>query len=1273
MDFYTIKTKSVKDKEEEWIEVSPDFIVGNSKDLMVRGGRFYAIWDEERQIWSTDDYDVARLVDKDLWSYAQERFEPGEYRVKSLRSFDSQSWVKFCKFVSTLANSYTQLDEKIVFSNQVPKKEDYSSKKLAYPLEAGDHSAWDELTDVLYDPEEKAKFEWGIGSIVAGDSKHIEKFFVFYGDPGSGKGTILKIIHKLFFEYTGVFEAKALGSANSPFATEAFKNNPMVGIQYDGDLSKIEDNTKLNSIIAHEEILINEKYKAGYMSHVNAMLFMGTNQPVKITDARSGIIRRLIDVNPSGRRIPKVKYLSLVKRIDFELGAIAQHCLDRYKEMGEHYYDAYRPIEMMYKTDSFFNFVEAYYDVLSKEPGVTLKQAWSLYKDYSEEARLPYTLQMNRFREELKAYYKNFDHRTTVEGQVVTSWFSEFDKTKFNVVQEVPVEIVEDVVEEPLVLDQDVSLLDEMLMHMPAQYANKHEVPSKKWADVQTTLADLNTKKLHFVKVPENHIVIDFDLKDENGEKSLEKNLAAAALWPPTYAEFSKGGAGVHLHYLYEGDVSLLDPSHSEGIEVKTLLGDASLRRRLSYCNLIPVATLRSGLKLKEKKMHSTQTIQSERALRDMIARNLRKEFNPGTKSSVDFIKHLLDEAYESGLTYDVSDMRGAVVAFANSSTNQSAQALKTVMQMKFECADDAPDVPEPAAAKDDAPLVIFDLEVYPNLFVVCWKRRGEPDDAVVRMRNPKPHQIEDLFKMKLVGYNCRRYDNHILWAAFQGYNNLALFNLSQAIIEKKDRSAMFGQAYNVSYADIYDFSSIKHSLKWWEIELGILHSELDLPWDKPVPDDRVEDVEDYCANDVNATEKVLENRWQDFVARQILAELSGLSVNDTTQNHTARIIFGSDKKPQSKFVYTDLSKDFPGYNFDLSRKPNKSEYRGEDPSEGGYVYAEPGMYENVAVLDVASMHPTSIEQLNLFGEYTPKFSALKEARVAIKRKDFDSARKMLDGRLAPFLGDEKEAQALSDALKIVINSVYGLTAASFENSFRDPRNKDNIVAKRGALFMIDLKHFVQDRGFQVVHIKTDSIKIPNATPEIIEEVMNFGAKYGYEFEHEATYSKFCLVNDAVYIAEYGWAAKEEKIGTWDAVGAQFQHPYVYKTLFTHEPIEFEDVCEAKNVMKGAMYLDFEHDRAAVLIEGMKFVGRAGLFVPVHEGYGGAMLYRVAPDNEGVLKPYAVTGTKGFLWVEADMAKTLPPEAINMNYFEGLVEDAQKQISKYGDFDWFVS
>lgn len=157
-----------------------------------------------------------------------------------------------------------------------------------------------------------------------------------------------------------------------------------MGIQQDGNLSRIEDNTRLNSIVSHEDMTMNEKYKSSYSARSNAFLFMGTNQPVRITDSKSGIIRRLIDVEPTGNLIPSKRYDALVAQVDFELGAIAQHCLDVYRDMGKHYYDSYIPLKMMFKTDMFFNYVEDNFETFKEQNGTTLKAAYALYKAYCE-------------------------------------------------------------------------------------------------------------------------------------------------------------------------------------------------------------------------------------------------------------------------------------------------------------------------------------------------------------------------------------------------------------------------------------------------------------------------------------------------------------------------------------------------------------------------------------------------------------------------------------------------------------------------------------------------------------------------------------------------------------------------------------------------------------------------------------------------------------------------------------------------------------------------
>lgn len=1256
MDFYQIGTKESKGGI---IEVFPDFTVGRSKDLMVRGRSFYAIWDEDRGLWSTDEYDVQRIVDEDLQKVA-DRLKADGYicTVKYLRSFSSNTWSQFQSFLSKISDNSHILDQELTFSNTEVKKSDYRSKRLVYPLAPGSIRAWDELIGTLYSAEERAKIEWAIGSIISGDAKKIQKFLVLYGPAGSGKSTVLNIVQRLFDGYTTSFEAKALGSNNGTFATEAFKNNPLVAIQHDGDLSKIEDNTRLNSIVSHEVMTMNEKYKPSYTSRVNAFLFMGTNQPVKISDAKSGIIRRLIDVHPTGVRIPVNHYHTLMSQIDFELGAIAHHCLEVYRQMGKNYYNNYRPLEMMLQTDVFFNFIEANYDIFKEQDNTTLRQAYALYKDFCNETGIERMLPQYKVREELRNYFEHFRDRVEIDGEHYRSYYYGFTAQPFK-------QPIKGVNAFSLVIEETTSIFDTEFGNCQAQLAKDDGTPQAQWSKVKTKLVDIDTSQSHYVKVPQNHIVIDFDLKDENGQKSLERNLEAASGWPATYGELSHGGNGVHLHYNYEGDTGRLSSNYSDGIEVKVFNGNAALRRRLTKCNNVPIATISTGLPLKEKKMLHANTIKSEKALRDLIARNLKKEIHPGTKPSVDFIKHILDEAYASGLAYNVTDMRNSIMAFANNSTNHSFDCLKVVQQMKFES--------ESAQHRDpefvEERKVYFDVEVYPNLFVVCWK--FEDDDNIVKMINPEPQEMEGLFKLKLVGFNNRRYDNHIIYARYLGYSNKELFNLSQKIING-NISEMFGEAYNLSYADVYDFiPTPKQTLKKFGIDLGMHHLELDIPWDEDVPEELWDKVVEYCVNDVLITEATDKDHKQDFIARQILAELSGLSVNDTTQKHTAKIIFGNDKEPQKKFIYTDLSKEFPGYEFDRG----KSTYRGEVVGEGGYVYAEPGIYENVALLDVASMHPTTIEVLNLFGDYTPRFSALKEARLAIKAGDYETAREMFDGRLAPYLNDARGAKDLSYALKIVINTVYGLTFARFNNPFRDNRNIDNIVAKRGALFMIDLKHAVQEKGYAVAHIKTDSIKIPDADDEIIDFVKNFGSKYGYEFEHETTYDRFCLINDAVYIARevntdgaHEWGEGGYR---WKAVGAQFQHPYVFKKLFTGDKITWDDLCETKQVTQGVMYLDFDAvQRPMFNYKGRHYIGRIGKFVPVTAESGGGILERVKDD-----KAYAVTGTKGYLWLEADMAKAVDTELqlyIDMSYFDKLVDDARNAIDYYGSFADFV-
>jgi hypothetical protein len=143
---------------------------------------------------------------------------------------------------------------------------------------------------------------------------------------------------------------------------------------------------------------------------------------------------------------------------------------------------------------------------------------------------------------------------------------------------------------------------------------------------------------------------------------------------------------------------------------------------------------------------------------------------------------------------------------------------------------------------------------------------------------------------------------------------------------------------------------------------------------------------------------------------------------------------------------------------------------------------------------------------------------------------------------------------------------------------------------------------------------------------------------------------------------------KKKLIGTWTAVGAQFAEPFLFKKLFSKQPIEFDDYKQVKMVTAPAvMYLDFNES----LPEGEHnyvHVGRVGAFVPVIDGVGGGRLMRKKDDNYT-----SVVGTKGYRWKESEIVKSLGKEdEIALAYFYRLMDEAVMAMKTYGRIDNFI-
>lgn len=1361
-DFVTLD-KEWNAKEQRYI-YRPAFIAKSTiRDLMTRGRDFYAIYDPETGLWETNYNKALEMIDHQIREAAEKDAGPDAmadpaHKPKILRLVDTKNGLidKFAKFVTKdLKDNYHELNQKMIFSNTEVKKEDYATRRLEYPLIEEPTPYYDKLCDTLYLPDERQKWEWLVGSVIAGEQQKIQKMLVFYGEPGTGKSTIIdKVLVDCVFGgkdggYSSEFEANNLVGKDS-FGTDFLENSALFVYDNDAELGIINSKTTLNKIISHESVVVNVKFKSKFTVRPRCILVIGSNEPVQLAP-NSGMNRRLIDIRPTGNLIPPEVYDDILDHLPYERSGIAWRCYSVYKKLGKNYYKNYVAEDMLTATSPFQNFVvENYYEL---KDGISLANAYQLYCSYAEACNFKTTMVRYKFRDTLKLYYDSYKDQH----------FDGFRHSKIGIKVEEEKGCEEESIDTNvswLCFDRDVSILDDILRDCPAQYTNSSGNPITNWDNVDTHLCNIDTHKLHFVRVPLNHIVIDFDIKDENG-KSLTKNMEAANKFPPTYAELSKSGSGIHLHYIYAGDPNDLAAVFGPNIEIKVFNGKSALRRKLTKCNGLDVAPIASGLPFKEQKMVSNSDFEGEQKLRNTIIKTIKREIAliPSTKCGVDFIETLLKNAYASGGRYDVRDLQQYVTAFAAESHNHGPECVARSAKFQYVCKAILDEEKELLKKEEDfpedAPIIIFDVEIYPsseqvgitkgtraNLparFIVCWKFLG--NDNVQKMLNPSPEELKKIFmdrKYRPIGFNNLPYDNHMIWARMQGYTEEELYRLSCKLIDKHlSRDAKFGQAKHLSYTDILDYCSAanKMSLKKWEYKLQKkfakdhpgepnphIHKEWNIPWNLPITDKEAIEATDYCCNDVRETEGVFLATQDDFEARLMLAQMSGLTPNDSTNAHTTEILTHGYKDPTQEYVYTDLSTIFPGYEYneygiDPSRYDGekivrgKSIYMGKDPGEGGYaICPKPGMYTNVALLDVASMHPHSAIKLNIFGdEITKRYENLVEGRVAVKhiREIGDDAYQDAVHRIGSVVvdalkgssGDElkKKCKSIANALKTAINAVYGLTSAKFQNRLRDPRNVDNIIAKYGALFMITLRKKVEEMGYTVVHIKTDSIKIANADKRIVDFVNKMGKEYGYTFEHEATYDKICIVNDAVYIAKYmdpnecekiyGYAPEENKDhyeeGTpWTATGTQFQVPYVYKKLFSGEEIEFEDLCETKTVQAGTlniMYTDgdesfikpvggneelFESDNSGD--PNVSFVGRVGLFCPVLPPHGGDLV-RI---NEG--KAYAVTGTKGFKWVEADTAR-LHQDWVDETYYKNLCDKAIETINQYGSYESFIS
>lgn len=1244
-DFVRIVKNRVGSKSDGDIyQLSIDFNVGRLHDVVIQGGQFVAFYNAESHFWEsrTHFYDYARKI---LYEAAEE--ERSKYPGQTILVMDPQHLSSkvpakidaLCKACE--AEKPILFNQKVLWNTDTPKREDYATKSMSYSINSESCSNYDKLMSVLYSPEDRTMLEWLAGAALCGDGGRIDKFVYLEGEPGSGKSTFLNILEAVIGPYGASIKAEELASTSGMFATSQLKNGPLIAIQHDGDLSKIETNTTLNNIISHEPICINDKYAKTYYVRLNTLLFIASNYPLRLTDSMSGLLRRCLDPIPTGKLIPVEKYNALFQAAMHELGGIANRFVSVYEELGPRAYNGYRSSRIVRSGNALGYWVERNRDIdWSVDGECLLSTEYTLYRAYCDgTATKP--ISKSLFERQLRFFWDTSAEEVSennykdVRFMDYTWKRKPFRKPIFSLYDaestQAPDVQSDDFLAFTSKFDTSLAVL---CADCPAQYANEAGTPRVSWVNVDTTLSNIVSGELHYVKLPENHIVVDLDCRDNNGGKAREVNfdkIRELGL-PPTYGEYSKSGEGIHLHYIYDGDVSKLTNLICENVEVKVFKGNASLRRKFTYGNNFPVSHISSGIPMKDKKDQIVADgVKDAKHLENIVKKGLRGEFG-SHKVTIDFLDYIIRSCKSKGMSYDLTIYYEDLKFYAAQSTHHSLELPKIVDAMPLK------------NGSVDKPIVFFDMEVFPNYNCLCWKILGSKQTN--RERFPTAKTVVDLLQdYNLIGFNNKSYDNMMLHQIMEGADSAALYQVSRSVIAQKMRVPRQVQA--LSFSDIYDYCNTKQSLKRWEVQLGIHHQECQYPWDRPVPESAWDDIDTYCCNDVEASEAVFNATQDDWEARKLLAYLTDMTVNDSTNELTAKLIFGDDTHPQDQFVYTDLSSIFPGYEYTINNGKCTSTYLDKVVGEGGYVSVSLGYYEMVGVNDVESMHPTSACELNIFGtKYTERFRELVKSRKAAKNGDLEFIKKAFEGRLWDYCQITGQPwKKLKSSLKVPINAVYGMTSAKFTNRFKDPRNVDNIVAKRGALMMMTLEDKLQREGVVPVHIKTDSIKIKNFTQEINDEIVEFGKSYGYRFTIEEFYTVFCVFNKTEYLA-YNAAT-----GEWESRGATLQNPYVFKSL-VGGCIQPSDYMLTKSVNEGAIYI------------GDNFCGKNVNVIAVKKEYGAAMICK----RDG--KDVSVTGTKGLYFMEYEEAIEQDfMQMLDLQYYDCLVAEAKAKIEAYVPFD----
>ena len=357
--------------------------------------------------------------------------------------------------------------------------------------------------------------------------------------------------------------------------------------------------------------------------------------------------------------------------------------------------------------------------------------------------------------------------------------------------------------------------------------------------------------------------------------------------------------------------------------------------------------------------------------------------------------------------------------------------------------------------------LLFYDIEVFSKDAFVVFK---DINDKTLRIFHNDFVELSDFIKGKtLIGYNNYFYDDHVLHAMLDLKTPMQLKALNDRIIGGERLRI---KNYKFDSLDCFQQIDVSMpSLKKIEGNMGkmILESSVSFDIDRELTKEELEEAIRYCEYDVSMTIDVYKQREKTyFKPKDSLVEMLGNEKGKrwNTTTLSANVLL---KKPLVKWANIRVPEDMlelvPQDIADMWIFKDKGnitihEFDNEIVFGFGGLHGQnmkKKYFENVHLLDVASLYPSIIVNHNILGIATAVYKQILEERIRIKHIDPDR-------------------QA---ALKLILNSVFGLLKSEYSLLYNPKAS--TTVCVIGQIVLYDLAKRLAPTC-EIVQLNTDGV-----------------------------------------------------------------------------------------------------------------------------------------------------------------------------------------------------